>query len=312
MMKQKNVSIPACALFFLLFASLQTFAQDLKLIPEPKQVQRREGVFKITPDIRIVINSARQKEDRRAAETIADEIQSATGRRIKITTGRSSPKSDAIYLARVGDDKRLSSMLDASGLAIDDKFDQEGYALDATKERVIIVARTGEGIFYGAQTLRQLIARSGENLSSVPAVAIKDWPTMRWRGVHDDISRGPVPTLDYMKKQIRTIASFKLNLFALYIEHVFDYQSHPLIAPKEGSLAASDIKELVEYARAYYVTILPEQQAFGHLHHVLKNEAYSDLAETPHGHVLSPVNEKSYALIKDLYAELVPQFPGPL
>ncbi|HYV06636.1 MAG TPA: family 20 glycosylhydrolase, partial [Blastocatellia bacterium] len=68
----------------------------------------------------------------------------------------------------------------------------------------------------------------------------------------------------------------------------------------------------VEYARRHYVTLLPEQQAFGHLHHVLKNEVYNDLAETPHGHVLAPVNEKSYELIKDLYSELVPLFPGPL
>jgi hypothetical protein len=247
-----------------------------------------------------------------AARTLAEEILSATGHEIKIKTARSAPRSNAIYIARVGDDKRLAPTLDALGLSIDDKFDEEGYAIDASKGRVIIAARTGRGVFYGAQTLRQLIGRSGDKQSSVPAVAIKDWPAMRWRGVHDDISRGPVPTLDYMKKQVRTLASFKLNLFSLYIEHVFDYQSHPLIGPKEGSLTALDIKELVEYARAYYVTILPEQQAFGHLHHVLKNEAYSDIAETPHGHVLSPVNEKSYALIKDIYAELVPQFPGPL
>jgi hexosaminidase len=311
MRKQRNILTPACALFFF-FTSAQAFAQDLKLIPEPKQVQKREGVFNITPEIRIVINSARSEEDRRAAETIAEEIQSATGSKIKITTARSGPKSKAIYLARASDDKRLASTLEATGLGIDDKFDEEGYVIDATKERVIIAARTDKGIFYGAQTLRQLIARLGDKQSSVTAVAIKDWPTMRWRGVHDDISRGPVPTLDYMKKQIRTIASFKLNLFSIYIEHVFDYQSHPLIGPKEGSLTAADVKELVEYARAYYVTILPEQQAFGHLHHVLKNEAYTDLAETPHGHVLAPVNEKSYALIKDIYAELVPLFPGPL
>ncbi|HEX8091596.1 MAG TPA: beta-N-acetylhexosaminidase [Blastocatellia bacterium] len=311
MTKPKNLVIPACALTFLLFVSLTVSAQGLKLVPEPKQVQMREGAFIITPEVRIVINSARAKEDAMAAETLAEEIEAATGRRIKITASRSMPKSNAIYLGRTGDDRRLAEALDAGSLSIDGKFDEEGYVLDASKGRVLVAARTGQGIFYGAQTLRQLIRR-GDNRSSVPAVAIKDWPQMRWRGVHDDISRGPVPTLDYMKKQVRTIASFKLNLFSLYIEHVFDYQSHPLFGPKEGSLNAAEVKELVEYARSYYVTILPEQQAFGHLHHVLKNEAYSDLAETPHGHVLAPVNEKSYELIKDIYAELVPQFPGPL
>ena len=297
-------------------------AQDLKLVPEPKQIQKHDGKFVITAGTRIVINNAHRDEDRLAAETLAQEIEAMSGKRLKITTG-SLPKSGAIYLARVEDDKHLASMLEANKLAIDDKFNDEGYVLESDKERVVIAARSGAGVFYGAQTLRQLIvsktftaeydrAKSEVNTAYFPALTIKDWPTMRWRGVHDDISRGPVPTLDYMKKQIRTCAAYKLNLFSLYIEHVFDYQSHPLIGPKEGSLNAAEIKELVDYAKRYYITILPEQQAFGHLHHVLKNEVYTDLAETPHGHVLAPVNEKSYELIKDLYSEIVPLFPGPL
>jgi len=295
----------------LLLSSLAS-AQDLKLVPEPKQAQKREGRFTITPKTRIVINTAHAEEDRTAAETLVEEIEAATRTKLKITTARSMPKSGAIYLARVGDDKRLASTLEAGQLAIDDRFNEEGYVLDATTERVIVAARTGEGVFYGTQTLRQLVHRGEANQATIPGLAIKDWPAMRWRGVHDDISRGPVPTLDYIKKQIRTCAAYKLNLFSLYIEHVFDYQSHPLIGPKEGSLNAAEVKELVQYGKRYYVTILPEQQAFGHLHHVLKNEVYNDLAETPHGHVLAPVNEKSYELIKDLYAELVPLFPAPL
>jgi hypothetical protein len=307
-MTKHALLIPLSVLFFSTIVS----AQELKLIPEPKQVQKRGGQFTITSKTRVVINSARASEDRTAAETLIEEIEAAAGFKLKITTSRSVPKSNAIYLARVADDKRLAQTLEASALALDDKFNDEGYVLDVASQRVIIAGRSGEGVFYGAQTLRQLIHGVDDNRASVPAVAIKDWPAMRWRGVHDDLSRGPVPTLEYMKKQIRTCAAYKLNLFSLYIEHVFDYQSHPLIGPKEGSLTASEVKELVEYARRYYVTILPEQQAFGHLHHVLKNELYSDLAETPHGHVLAPVNEKSYELIKDLYAELVPLFPGPL
>ncbi|HSE35662.1 MAG TPA: beta-N-acetylhexosaminidase, partial [Blastocatellia bacterium] len=300
------------ALITWLLISSVVSAQELKLVPEPRHTQKRQGSFTITPKTRIVINDAHDKDDRTAAETLVDEIEAVTGTRLKISTARSAPKSRAIYLARVADDKRLATTLEGVGLPIDDGFNEEGYVLDAGSQRIIIAARSGEGLFYGAQTLRQLIRRGESNQAKVPALSIRDWPAMRWRGVHDDISRGPVPTLDYMKKQIRTCAAYKLNLFSLYIEHVFDYQSHPLIGPKEGSLNAAEVKELVQYAKRYYVTILPEQQAFGHLHHVLKNEIYNDLAETPHGHVLAPVNEKSYELIKDLYAELVPLFPSRL
>ncbi len=295
---------------------MRASAQELKLVPEPKQVERRDGLFRAGAGLRIVLGAAHAKDDRVAAEMLSDEIRAATGRKAPITTALALPESSGvIYLSRAGDDRSLRRKLAARGLAVDEEFDDEGYVLEADAKRIVVAARTGQGLFYGVQTLRQLLRReerAGKTAALVcPAVRIKDWPTMRWRGVHDDISRGPVPTLEYAKQQIRTVAEYKLNLFALYIEHVFDYESQPVVAPKEGALTAAEIRELVAYAKRYYVTLLPEQQAFGHLHHVLKFELYSDVAETPHGHVLAPVNEKSYALIKDMYAELVPLFPGP-
>ncbi len=291
-------------------------AQELNLIPEPKQVERRAGAFRVGPGVRIVLGAAHAREDRTAAEMLAEEIQAATGRKVPITTSRAAGvSSGVIYLARLSDDPRLRAALAARGLRAEEAFDPEGYLLDADSRRIWVAGASGQGLFYGAQTLRQLLRPRGNKARGKQmvclAVAIKDWPAMRWRGVHDDISRGPVPTLDYMKQQVRTIAEYKLNLFALYIEHVFDYQSQPVFAPKEAALTAAEIRELEAYARRYYVTLLPEQQAFGHLHHLLKYELYNDLAETPHGHVLAPVNEKTYELIRELYAELVPLFPGP-
>jgi hypothetical protein len=134
---------------------------------------------------------------------------------------------------------------------------------------------------------------------------------MEWRGVQDDISRGPIPTEDYMKRQIRTLAAYKVNLFGLYMEHVFDFASQPLLAPTGAALTPKEVNALVDYARKLYVTILPEQQTFGHLHHMLKYEIYSEVAERPHGHVLTPTNQQSYEIIKGMYADLVPLFPGP-
>jgi hypothetical protein len=293
-------------------------AGDLKLIPEAKEVKLGEGQFTVTVKTRILISTAHADQDRVAAQILAEEIESATGLKIRITTTRSGPGgSGTIYLAHSFDDSKTDARLGSIGLVVDHAFDEQGYVVDVEPNQIIVSAPTGQGLFYGIQTLRQLLVRPSSEAgrtgrAGFPVVHIRDWPSMQWRGVHDDISRGPVPTLDYMKKQIRTCASFKLNLFSLYIEHVFDYKNNPLIGPKEGALKPDEVRELVAYAERYYVTILPEQQAFGHLHNVLKYEVYNELAETPHGHVLAPVNEKSYELIKSLYAELVPIFPGPL
>ena len=211
-------------------------------------------------------------------------------------------------LARL-QDLSVRNFLASKGLKADSIGDQ-GYLLFSDKTHLIVAANTGQGLFYGVQTLRQLL-RQDDGKLICPAVSIRDWPSMEWRGVQDDISRGPIPTEDYMKRQIRTLAAYKVNVFALYMEHVFDFASQPLLAPKEAALTPKEINALVDYARKLYVTILPEQQTFGHLHHMLKYEIYSDVAERPHGHVLTPTKEQSYDIIKAMYADLVPLFPGP-
>jgi hypothetical protein len=75
-------------------------------------------------------------------------------------------------------------------------------------------------------------------------------------------------------------------------------------------MTPEQVRELVEYARAYHVEIVPEQEAFGHLHHVLKWEKYSPLGETPHGSVLAPDDPATLPFIRQLFTELDSLFPG--
>jgi hexosaminidase len=283
---------------------------DLKLIPAPKELQIRAGSFRVSAGTRILVEFGHQEEDRIAAETLAEEIRDQSGLNVTIVGSREKGKqaNSTIELARL-QDTSVRAFLAARGLKSDLIGDQ-GYLLFSDPTRLIVAANTGQGLFYGVQTLRQLLHREGKALVC-PAVSIRDWPSMAWRGVQDDVSRGPIPTEEFMRRQIRILAEYKINLFGLYMEHVFDFASQPLVAPKEGALTPQEINSLVEYARKLYVTILPEQQTFGHLHHMLKYDIYSDVAERPHGHVLTPTKERSYDLIKDMYADLVPLFPGP-
>jgi hexosaminidase len=292
-------------------ASAETQPRNqLKLIPQPKEVQLRDGNFRVGPTTRILVEFGHQAEDRIAAETLAEEIHDQSGLNIGISGEKADAKQSRsdIILARL-EDRRVKDFLVSKGLKVDSIGDQ-GYLLFSDKDHMIVAANTGQGLFYGVQTLRQLIHKDEGHLVC-PAVSIRDWPSMEWRGVQDDISRGPIPTEDFMKRQIATLAAFKVNLFALYMEDVFDFPSQPLVAPKEAALTPEEIKTLVAYAKNRYVTILPEQQTFGHLHQMLKYEIYSDVAERPHGHVLTPTKERSYDLIKAMYADLVPLFPGP-
>ena len=310
-MKRVGLFIPVVLLLIsMTYAETPEPHNPLKLIHQPKEVQLHDGSFRVKATTRILVEFGHQAEDRIAAETLAEEIHDRSGLKISITGEKADAKQEhsTIVLARL-QDQRVKEFLEAKGLKADSIGDQ-GYLLFSDKTHLIVAANTGQGLFYGVQTLRQLLHEDGGRLIC-PAVSIRDWPSMEWRGVQDDISRGPIPTEDFMKRQIRTLAAYKVNLFALYMEHVFDFSSQPLVSPREAALTPQEIKALVVYAKNLYVTILPEQQTFGHLHHMLKYEIYADVAERPHGHVLTPTKERSYELIKAMYADLVPLFPGP-
>jgi hypothetical protein len=203
----------------------------------------------------------------------------------------------------------VAQALKLSGPGPATTLNEEGYVIVANADRVIVAGNTVTGTFYGLQTLKQLV-RGNVTTAFIPAVKIVDWPTMRWRGISDDISRGPVPTVDYIKRQIRNLAFFKMNMHSFYMEHTFASETHPLIGPEGGSLTPAEIRELVAYARKYHVELVPEQQTFGHLHKALRLEKYAELAETPYGDVLSPQQPGSYKLVADWYKELNELFPG--
>ncbi|MDE3135949.1 MAG: beta-N-acetylhexosaminidase [Acidobacteriota bacterium] len=312
-MKFRQATFATLIFILMILPSSPVRAQALHLIPQPRQIKTQSGEFLLTPKTEIVITRAHVQQDRLAAQILAAEIERLTGRKPRIRSEQSLPRSGrVIFLGRAGEeDRNLESLLEKQGLSISPNFSGQGYVLDAAPARIVIAARTAQGVFYGVQTLRQLLRPDPEGRPSCPAVSIRDWPAMTWRGVQDDISRGPIPTLDYLESQIRTISAYKINLLGLYMENVFDFQSEPLVAPKGPSLTAAEIKQIVAYGRQYHVTILPEQEAFGHLHKLLRLETYNNLAEIPHGDVLTPLQPGSFALIHSLLTELVPLFPGP-
>src|SRR5712664_2668033 len=183
----------ALCLAMLLPVSLAA-SDNLNLLPQPKRVAQSDTGFTIGKTTKIVLQN---KADRTAAETLADEIKSAADIKTPISSGAAAPKT--IHLRRLAE--KDFPKLDAKDAAL---FRAEGYIIDVTKSRITVSGASAAGVFYGAQTLRQLIHPAPDSRATVAGVHIEDWPTMQWRGVHDDISRGPIPTLDYMKKQIRT------------------------------------------------------------------------------------------------------------
>ena len=110
----------------------------------------------------------------------------------------------------------------------------QAYRLTVTRSGVQIWSSDPDGAFYAVMTLAQLPVRDGARWT-LPCVRIIDWPALRWRVLSDDVSRGPLPTMNYFKERIRTIAAFKMNGYSPYMEHVFASPTDPLPAWPDGS-----------------------------------------------------------------------------
>ena len=191
-------------LLFLLFAALnialtpaaalgQASHARIKLFPdfplaELKEVQVRDGGFRVGPDTRILVELGHQSEDRIAAETLAEKISDATGLKLDIVgkkPGRGRQRG-AIVLARL-QDRKVRRFLASKGLNADDSIGGQGYLLFSDGSHLIVAANTGQGLFSGVQTLRELLRAEGKDVIC-PAVAIRDWPGVSLPSVRPGVS----------------------------------------------------------------------------------------------------------------------------
>lgn len=244
--------------------------KDYQIIPKPVELKMMSGRFVVDSKTRITGDKSLENEGNFLAEMLN-------------TVANSDVKYDA------NNNGNIVLQLDAT---IDN---DEGYTLSVTYDKIIISGKTATGVFYGIQTLRQIMPsaiESGKDTVAeiaIPAVMITDSPRYIYRGMHLDVARHFFP-VDFIKKYIDLIAMHKMNTFHWHLTEDQGWRieikkypklteigawrygtiigHHPGTGNDEkkygGFYTQEEIKDIVKYATSKHVTVIPEIELPGH------------------------------------------------
>ena len=260
-------------IILLLVQSTLTYAQHrVNIVPEPVSVTGHEGSFVLGPTTRLVVKEASLRKE---AAYFNDYLQQFYGFKL-VVSDQTGP--GALVLRTVKD-----------GFESD-----EAYHLDVSKKDVRIEGKTSTGVFYGLQSLIQLlpVPDSGATPSSleVPAVSVQDAPRFAYRGLHLDVGRHFFPA-PFIKKYIDLMAHYKYNTFHWHLTEDqgwrIEIKRYPLLTsvgsmrketmvdknfdpykgdgtPYGGFYTQDEIRDVVRYAADRHITIIPEIEMPGH------------------------------------------------
>ena len=329
-MKRNYLSLLIVCLFALTNCS-EKEAVSLKIIPKPQELQILKGHFQWNAQTNIIVENEIINP---TAEWFADIIQRATGINPVISNGGHTASGNSLILSLAGADQSLVA---------------EGYQLNIESKQITIRANEMAGIFYGLQSLLQIfppeimLADTKQVLPmSLPCVNIKDKPRFNYRGMHLDVSRTFEPK-EFIKRYLDLLSTYKFNRFHWHLTDGggwrLEIKKYPLLTQKtafregktyvefqrggrrfvdEGTPDASggyftqeDVKEIVAYAAARNITVIPEIEMPGHSAEVFV--AYPQLCCSGKPYTNGDFcagNEEVFEFLDDVLSEVIELFPS--
>ena len=286
------------------------------LIPVPSFVSRSEGNFVISENT-LIVSPADTPEVAFISGLLSSWMREVVGYEVPVVGQDSDPGQGTIYLS----------------LDTDQELGEEGYKLSITTGVIRLSARCPAGLFYGVQTLRQLLPVRSSGTVSLPALSIRDVPRFEWRGAMLDVARHFFGVED-VKRFIDLISHYKINRLHLHLSDDqgwrIEIQAWPRLTEvggstqvgggKGGYFTQEQYKEIIDYARSRYVILVPEIDMPGHTNAALASYAeLNSSEESPALYTDIQVgfstlwinSEITYAFLEDVIAELAALTPGP-
>ena len=313
---KKLVRLAGMFLALTLASCGQQPVEELSIIPVPLKAELQGGAFQVNEKTQLWIE-APEADKQQLQEYLAASP-------LKLAVAAEAPSADAIVLKQVAELPGVNS--------------EEGYVLTSTKKGVEVQAKTGAGLFYGVQTLLQMAAEGNK----VAFGTITDEPRFEYRGMMLDVSRHFFG-LDFVKKQIDAMAYYKLNRLHIHLTDAagwrIEIKKYPRLTNfaawrsgknwkewwngdrkymEEGAEGAEggyftqdQCREIVEYAKKHYITVIPEIEMPSHSEEVLT--AYPELSCThvPYKQADFCVgNEKTFEFLENVLLEVMEIFPS--
>jgi hexosaminidase len=277
----------------------------LQLLPEPKELVFVKGLCLLDPETLILLPADAGDDAFFAAHQLQAEVSSVTGLALPIVKVYTPLRPANVVLLVCGQEQATAFGLEPRQIAAPEGVAAQAYTLTIQRGRILLYADAPPGLFHAVQTLRQVVRTQGKAL---PALVVRDWPTLPYRGLMLDVSRRKVPTLETLQHLVDELSHYKLNVLQLYTEHTFQFPRHPQIGAGCGSLSSQDILEMDAFCRQRHVELMPNLQSFGHARNTLRLPEYQHLAETDMLWTLSPAVEGTYTLLDQLYGDMLPAF----
>ncbi len=233
-----------------------------------------------------------------AADAAVTSLSEGLSSRFHIAPSRTA-QSGTVTLVLAPGSVSIGDALDSDKQAIA----EQAYKIDLRPTAITVAANAAPGLFYGVQTLLQLIQPRDGGLW-LPEGQIVDWPDLRLRQIYwDDAHHLDRP--EALRNAIRQAAFYKINGFALKLEGHFQYRSAPSIV-EPYALTPAELQSLTDYGLKYHVQLIPYLDGPGHIAFILKHPEYAKLREFPDSNYEAcAVNPDTYKMFEGMFQDLL-------
>ncbi|MGH9326660.1 MAG: glycoside hydrolase family 20 zincin-like fold domain-containing protein [Terriglobia bacterium] len=273
------------------------FARGYDVIPEPQQVELTGGDFEFGSGWRLELGPGVSADDI-AVETLKAQLSKRDG--VMLEGARSgAARGRVIRLAIQAGSVSIGAATDKNKAAIE----EQAYRLELGSDGIRITASAPVGLFYGVDTLVQLMKPARGKLW-LPTATIVDWPDVEYREIFWDEQKH-LDHFDVLEQAVRRAAFFKANALSLRLNDHFEYASAPALVDPYA-LSPAQLQELTDYGLRYHVQVVPYLDGPAHTDFILERHAYGKLREFPQmAFEMCSTNAETYKLLEGMYQDLM-------